>query len=262
MKIINNKIKKSNIVSLIITLALLTASVSCTKEKDAPIDFSKEEKLSVTEDIQTPEEIIDWNQNVKDFIGQICIVFGYGFNDEEYVTSTIKTLKETFGDTDQGDLLYTIVFPGDVKNRVMNIYDLINEKDIKGLIILGAPQNTHFMVAKIQDFWNQDVPYPVFSFFPKDDVLGQQGTCNFILETQQTTEDETPEATAEMERFLQSESLDLLKNSIHFIVTLPAPLPLDSDLMNHVEQIAGDRKIHRYQDPETGIKTKNHFILE
>lgn len=261
MKIISRIIKKSQIIPLLIA-SLLVVTVSCTKNKDEEIDFSTEEILSVTEDIQKSEKIVDWNQNVKDFIGQICIVFGYGFNDDEYVTSTIKDLKETFGDTDQGELLYTIVFPGDVKNRVMNLYDLINEKDIKGLLILGAPQNTHFMVAKIQDYWEQEVPYPIFSFFPKDDVLGQQGTCNFILETQQTTEDETPEATKEMEKYLQKESLDLLKNSIHFIVTLPAPLPLDSNLMNHVEKIAGNKKIRRYQDPETGIKTKNHFILE
>lgn len=268
MKIVDKIIKKSEtkILSAIIASTLLCI-VSCSKQSQQVIDYSKDIPLTINEEFNvstdsSKSEAKYWNQNVKDFIGQICIVFGYGFNDETYVKSTIEELEKTFGDTDQGKLFYTVVYPTDLKSRIMNLYDSINERDIKGLIILGAPQNTHFMVAKLQDYWGEQTPYPVFSFFPKDDILGQQGTCNFILETQQTTEDESPEATAELEAFIQKESIELLKNSVHFIVTLPEPLPLDSDLITHVEKIAGNKKIHRYQDPETGIKPQNHFILE
>ena len=55
----------------------------------------------------------------------------------------------------------------------------------------------------------------------------------------------------------------ILDNAIDYMLLTKKPLKSDAKLLGHVTNIAGDEyKIKRYIDPETGLSSINHFIIE
>lgn len=266
------KILRSVSILLICSAALLFSC--CSGKKTQEIDTSLAIQLEINEtSLVDPLNTQDlFKQNVKDFTGQICIVFAHGFNSDEFREQALQNIDDIFGKTDTGDLIYSVVFPGDLRNRIMNLKEELNSRDIKALIILGAPQNTHYMIAQVQDFWEQNVPYPIFSYCPKDDIAGQEASCTFILEpvsAEKSQDDENIEEGSEhdeesnelLEKKLQDIALDFIDNTIRFVINMPEPLPLDADLMTHAKNICGERRIQRYVDNETGLKPINHFTF-
>lgn len=191
--------------------------------------------------------------------GTIFVLFGYGFNNETFRTDAIKKLEQAYGLTENNGLIQPVIYPDDVRNRIMNMYDIVNESTVKGIILLGAPENTHYMLAKLQDEWDAVPPYSVFSFFPQDDILGQEATCDFVLDYEHASEESVNEET---EQSIDTDAEKLLVRAVKYMASLPGPLPADTDLHTHVQIIAGNRKVHRYVDSETGLQSINHFVME
>ena len=198
--------------------------------------------------------------------GLICVLFGYGFNSQEFYDDAIEKLSKRYGLADNGGIILPVSFPAAVKGRISNLYDIINERDIKGIILLGAPDGTHKTLGRLKDDWKEEeatgheVPYPVFSFMPQDDILGQESNCDFVLEYEQNTV--LTEEDENINIIIDETAEEIVMRAVRYIEELPAPLPHDTNLYSHVQAIVGEKKVRRYTDGETGLQSINHFIIE
>ena len=194
----------------------------------------------------------------------VCILFGYGYNDTAFVASMTETLSAKYGAASDGGLILPIVFPDDFKRGSRSIAAelplLVGEKKLRGVILLGAPENTHFGVAHLQDRYDGVFPFPVFSFFSQDDVSGTEGTADIVL-------DKAQEAGIdgiiknESEQVFVKEVPDFIRHSVDFMLAVDGALAKNNDLLVYLKKITGNAKLRRYVDPESGLQSVNHFIL-
>lgn len=221
----------------------------------------------------TPEQIAEVEKPMppmtRDFRGQIAIVFGEGFNDEEYVTQTMNGLTDIFGETAEGPLFYPIVYPQDFQGgQIINISKLITkDKDIKTLILLGAPVDTNLGLMKIVDSWREKVPYTIMSFFSKDiskdeGMLPHEYCCTFVLDYAKPVS-ATSSGYAAYETKVKQYAFNFIRNATHMEIDFDTKLSVDNSLINHVQYIAGEQHpVHRYKDPKSFIQGINHFVVE
>ena len=244
---------------LICACIALTAFVLTACKKEEQVSLPQDGALVLTPElVETPQtDLPQWTESQS----VICVLFGYGFNNSFFYDDAIVRLEKQFGLEQENGLVWPVLYPDDVKNRISNLYDMINARNIKGIVLLGAPENTHFMLARLQEFWDNDMPYPVFSLFPQDDMLGMEATCDFVLDYERTAEDEAD--TKEMEQTIDKTAEDILVNAIKYISELPerAHLPADEEIHAHVHQIVG-KPVRRYTDSVTGLQAINHFVME
>ncbi|MBQ9495487.1 MAG: hypothetical protein IJR50_07615 [Treponema sp.] len=194
----------------------------------------------------------------------ICILFGYGYNDAQFVSSMTETLFGLYGSSDDGGLILPLVFPDDFKRGSRSIAAelplFVSDKNLRGIILLGAPENTHFGLAHVQDSFDGVPAFPIFSFFPQDDVSGMEGTADIVLDKAQSANIDGM-VGLEAEQTFVKEVPDFVKNSVAYMLAIDAPLAKNSDLLAHLQRIVGRASVRRYVDPQTGLQSINHFIL-
>lgn len=249
---------KSYICMLLAALCLVTG---CSKKNTITID---ENTIHLESKPSENLNLLDspyqkWHITNK----RIFVLFGYGFNDEESVEKYKSVLAENFGLDEDGGLVYPVVFPIDFKHNgrfyASDLTSLINDdsKELCGMILLGAPDNTHTALARVQDFWNMKVPYPVVALFSQDEILGMESTCDVVVDLAKSTEfgseeDQVQEIT---------EGPEIVKEAVAYLALMDSPMNKDRTLTKHVAQMFPDRKILHYIDPETGLQSINHFVL-
>ena len=198
---------------------------------------------------------------------RVCVIFGHDFNAPEAVEKFTALLEERYGLETEGGLIYTMIYPDSFKHGAKGYATELagaltgTDKDLAGIIILGAPENTHTAFAKLQDYWELNVPYPIYALFPQDDVLGLESTCDFVLDKEQQTDltgDIAPEETVSQ---IILEAPEVLTDCIDYMLEIEGPFIKDSTLPKHIQQMLKNKRIHHYVDPETGIQSINHFIL-
>ncbi|MBO7638108.1 MAG: hypothetical protein J6S91_03940, partial [Treponema sp.] len=115
-----------------VALLCLTA---CSKKKErrlAPVEADHTAGNGASSD---GEEIVNWtNEN-----GCICVLFGEGFNSGEVYEKILNRLSSTYGLDENGGLLLPVLFPDDLKGKIGNLYSHLNDVNVRGLILLGAP---------------------------------------------------------------------------------------------------------------------------
>ena len=190
--------------------------------------------------------------------GVVVVLFGYGFNEPSFTNSILQKIKDEFGVENENGLVLPVIFPDDLHNRISSLNDFLGDRQIRGIILLGAPERTHIALAKIHNDWDNMTPFNIFSFFPQDEVLGQEGTCNFVVEYPRLHTE-----LSEDSGVIQSadESVEIIMNSIRYVAQLPGSIPCDKDLQFHVQNILKGKKIKPYVDSETGITSVNHFLI-
>jgi len=249
----------------IISLSLLFAFSGCKKET---VTFIDENTIELT---PVESTAADLNNNIQKWHitnKKVCVVFGYDFNTPELTNKFLQILQKNFGLADEGGLIYPLIYPSDFKHGTKGYAtDLVNElqsddKDFIGVVILGAPDNTHTALARNQDKWNRDVPYPVIALFPQDEVLGIESTCDIVLDKVQTANIAGEIAQEEIEGQLISEAPEVLVNTIKYIQCLSYSLPVNSKLQSHLLQMLKTNNVYHYTDPETGLQSINHFVLK
>ena len=227
-----------------------------------------EKKLTASSTLSTaessdkvPAKLKKISEETKSYLADknIVVVLGYGYNDEENVTKITQNLNENFGveTEDKKALITVLVYPADFmvagKERISSLADRIEDKNLAGMIVLGAPEGLHIALSKIQDK-NEDgkIHYPVFTFFSQDDVLGSESTSDFVLDYAHKT-DFIPDFDA----------TNILTNSLSKMLELREPLRADGNLINFVQSLLEkNRTVVRYIDGETGLQSINHFIFE
>lgn len=101
------------------------------------------------------------------------------------------------------------------------------------------------------------VPYPVVALFSQDEILGMESTCDVVVDLAKSTEfgseeDQVQEIT---------EGPEIVKEAVAYLALMDSPMNKDRTLTKHVAQMFPDRKILHYIDPETGLQSINHFVL-
>ena len=257
-------LKNSKFVRTIIVTALCVLLFSCGGKTNPSAAMTGEGVLSVStagEDaanIKRPTQL--WHVSDE----AVCIFFGYGYNDAAFVTSVTEALSAVYGASSDGGLILPIVFPDDFKRGSRSVAAelplLVGEKKLRGLILLGAPENTHFGVAHLQDKYDGVIPFPVFSFFSQDDVSGTEGTADIVLDKAQDAGIDGI-IKNESEQTFVKEVPDFIRRSVDFMLSVDGRLAKDNDLFTYLKKIVGKAKLRRYVDPESGLQSVNHFIL-
>lgn len=253
---------KKIIFGLIFT-ALFLCLTSCKKEskydKDSntlTFDISNGNSADLVTEPQT------WHITNK----RICVLFGYDFNTPEIIEQFKNLLSEKYGLDEDGGLIYPVVYPTDFKHGTKGyVNDLLtilqdDAKEFCGVILLGAPERTHSSLAKNQDKWEQQVPYPVIALFPQDEVLGIEATCDIVLDKGQSA-DISGGLVEETVGQLIEEAPEVLIETINYVMALDGSLANDATLKTHVSQMLKKQSVHHYIDPETGLQSINHFVL-
>ncbi len=247
------------ILLLILCATLSFALLSCKKEKNTVISEA---------DSQIPHKLKNIDSNTRQYLEgkHVFLLLGYGYNDEAFVEKTRAEITEKFGlKTEDSDGLVEIaVYPDDFLKgssaRISLLYGMLEEENLAGIVILGAPESTNASLARLQDKNDGIYPFPVFSLFPQDDMLGSEATATFVLDYAQKAgildgEDieHTPDFDADT----------LIANSIQTMLNPREPIPATEDLLAFVQKIVGpNRTITRYIDTESGLQSQNHFIFE
>ena len=243
------------------------ALVSCKKE--APRAVSPDSlEIELSDQGKSAPASASWHPSEK----KICVVFGYGYNDKDYVQDILESLSKKYGlddGSDEGGLIFPLIYPDDFPmERISRLPSLIGDRDLEGLIVIGAPENTNYAIAKLEDEYSSQetmIPYPVYAFFPQDDVAGIEATANFVVDRALEGSGSSDDSTNK-EEVVQTQVKDLkeiLDSAIEYMLLTQAPLPGDKDLLAHVSRIVGKNyKVSRYVDAESGLQSINHFVIE
>lgn len=250
---------------LIILLAI-AALFSC-KEKKLTVSGSLPANSSQDENI--PKKLKNLSPETKAYLDgkNIVVVLGYGYNDEEHITKITQSLNDNFGveTEEKSGLISVFVYPADFmvagKERISSLADRIEDKTLAGMIILGSPEGLHIALSKIQDKSEEGkIPYPVFTLFSQDDVLGSESTSDFVLDYAHKTNTIENEVTDFIPDF---DASLILTNAISKIMELREPLKADANLITFVQSLLEkNRTVIHYIDGETGLQSINHFIFE
>ncbi len=252
-----------------ILLSAICASVlltGCAKKDYSSAEYAGQSALRIKK-LKTEEK-----QFIKD--RNICIVLGYGYETEEKRERINAKLEQNFGieGEDKPALISLFYYPEDFKKygptRVSQLAENVEGKNLAGIIIYGAPEGMNMPLAKLQDLREeQGITYPVYNFFPQDDILGSESTSDFVVdyavsasETEMNAETITEESTSDIPDF---DSDALLVNAVNTIISTKGTIPSPSELKTFVSSVVGQGKeIKNFHDAETGLKSINHFIFE
>lgn len=192
----------------------------------------------------------------------ICILLGYGYNSEDFVSSFSEKIFSKYGNAIDGGFVRILVFPENFKRASKSIAAefplFFEEKNLCGIITLGAPENTHFGLAHVFARYDDEPPFPTFAFFSQDDLPGTEGTADLVLDKEQK---------ANIDGILEEETQTFVKASptfveraIPMIKLLNGALP-QNDLEFVLKKIVGKTKVKRYIDAQTGLQSINHFVI-
>jgi hypothetical protein len=264
-KDLNLKILKALL--LFISLCSVASIISCKKENKAPIAETIVSTEAPGENV--PLKLKKLSTETKAYLEgkNIVVILGYGYNDVANVTKITQSLNDNFGveAEEEPALISIFVYPADFmvagKERISSIADRIEDKNLAGMIILGAPEGLHIALSKIQDKTEDGkIPYPVFTFFSQDDVLGTESTSDFVLDYAHKTNSIDGEVTDFIPDF---DVVSILTNAISSMIELREPLKSDSSLKAFVQKLLDkNRTVVHYVDGETGLQSINHFIFE
>lgn len=195
----------------------------------------------------------------------ICVVYGYGYNDSEFVQSMNNELFRQYGSYEDGGAIYPLVFPGDFKRGTKHYISLLSEylgsRNVKGIIILGTPEGTCSALGRMQDSYGGQLPYPVISLFSQDDVLGMEYSSDFVLDKSLKAEINGIIAEEDSENFVENVP-EILKTCVKYVSISDAPFEKNARLLEIVKKVTGQSETGRYSDPDTGLYSINHFVLE
>ena len=254
------------LISILLGFTLITVFLACKKEKNISVSEEKILDISViSSDAQIKDEKNQlWHYGKK----RIYVLFGYNFNDETFISNATNLLSTKYGLEENGGQIVPIIFPKNFRHGekavTVDLYNLLNEDitEIKGFITLGAPENTYKALAKIQDQWYGETPFPVISLFPQDETLGIEDTSIIVIDKLQTTEDEESLLSEETETKPIEDALEILDSVVNFMLCLDGRVAKDEKLGTYVKTMLSEKNIRRYADSDSGLYAINHFVIE
>ena len=260
------KIKTTVLFGLLIFSLILSGCKKKKKKKTYDSD-SIELTTDISDETKALSDLMNTNQKWHLTNKRVAVLFGYDFNNEVVKADLLAVLQENFGLAEEGGLIYPITYPEDFKHGVRGYASDFaailqsDELDLAGVVLLGAPENTHVALARNQDKWNQEVPYPVVALFPQDDVLGIESTCDIVVDKGQTAGLTGEIAPEESDGQIHQNAPEIIVETIKYIQLLDGAPSRTKELQKHMEQMLAGFQFHHYTDPESGLLSINHFVL-
>lgn len=258
---------KKNLCSVLLVITCLMVA-GCDKKQEIPVVLEGA-GLIVPEPV-TDQDMLDLQQ-IPNFVEprrKVGVVLGYGYNDEAFVEETLQELSRTLGLAEQGGAVIPYLYPDDFMRggaaRISSLTSMLEEDGAMGLVVVGAPEGTHRVLAALQDTEIGRSIYPIISLMPQDDILGIEAGSDIVIEyvPASATSDLSEESGVYQENVPQ-----LIARTVYYITLLPANyfggFEQNLDLFIHARQLAGTSwEVSRYIDPETGLCPMNHFIID
>ena len=243
--------KKSIRYIVSIISCVMTLCVACEKREsleDTAIKLDAEGAIQLEVQKTTEEQNIDWTTTER----KICVIFGYEYNREEFKSKALAAFSQKYGMAEEGGLILPLIYPDDFlhsgRARISSLKDLVANYYLDGMIILGAPESMNRALAAIEDEYGGQKPYPVVAFFPQDDMLGIESTCDLVFERASEISDD--------------EMLSIVEATIEYLPLCQGNLESRTEIEHATQMLDGKKGIKRYVDSDTGLSPENHFILE
>lgn len=262
------EINKKNICfGVILSLILSVVATSCNgkQKKYADLDSSVHTELTVEVASENDEKIMQQPTQLWHYSdNHIFVLLGYGYDSSEIVNEFENKLIGKYGDAADGGMVKAVVFPEDFKrgsrSYVSELTSMISSDGLKGIILIGAPEKTHESIARIQDEYNSEQPFPIISFFPQDDILGMESAADIVVDKSQEADFDGLVKNEEEQQVVE-DICDIVVTTTSYIMQINSGLPKDKELLNLVKSILPGKNIVPYVDPETGLQSINHFVL-
>ena len=258
---------KTTAIFFILSLFLIFSGCKNHQKKKTDDTESIDLTTDNTDEIKVLSELMNTTQKWHLTNKRVAVLFGYDFNEDTVKESLLALLSENFGLADEGGLIYPITYPDDFKHGVRGYASDFaallqsDDLDLAGVVLLGAPENTHVALARNQDKWDMEVPYPVVALFPQDDVLGIESTCDIVVDKGQTAGLTGEIAPEESDGQIHQNAPEIIVETIKYIQILDGAPSRTKDLQKHMEQMLEGFQFHHYSDPESGLLSINHFVL-
>lgn len=258
--------KKSFTIPLSISVAVFLVTcatiffISCQKKKVVTVAYGTEVSLQeLGSDIYfLNDETQLWHESDR----AVCVVFGYGYNDKNFVDSTVDALFSEFGSFEDGGAIIPLTFPDDFRHGskayITNLEGKLSDKSLCGIILLGAPENTAEAIARITDAYDGLLPFPVFSFFSQDEEVPMENCADFVLDVALDNKKPLSEET-QVKRV--SSLPQILSRSISIMRGCTAPFKKTTEIIDLVKLIAEPLPVTNYIDAQTGLMSVNHFLI-
>lgn len=200
---------------------------------------------------------------------RICVLFGYGYNSPEIIANITGTLVQDYGASEEGGLIMPIIFPDDFRRgeRAVSsdLYELLSDckenYNLVGIILLGAPENSSVALARFQDANAGKIDYATVSFFPQDDVLRTETTSDIVIERVQQSPENDDVVEVEYNQKYEDDISNILLATVKYILSAKKPIPQNTEIFSHVQEIISGHQVAHYVDAETGLRSINHFIF-
>ncbi len=260
------KIKTTVLLGLL-TFSLIISSCKNQQKKKTYDADSIELTTDISDETKALSDLMNTTKKWHLTNKRVAVLFGYDFNDEAVKDSLLAVLAENFGLAEDGGLIYPIIYPEDFKHGIRGYASDFaailqsDDLDLAGIVLLGAPENTHIALARNQDKWNMEVPYPVVALFPQDDVLGIESTCDIVVDKGQTAGLTGEVAPEESDGQIHQNAPEIIVETIKYIQLLDGAPSRTKELQKHMEQMLEGFQFHHYMDPESGLQAINHFVL-
>ena len=211
----------------------------------------------------------------------IAVVLGAGYEKEETSAPVLEYFTDEFGLAEDGGLIETYFFPDEYLNgkriKVSFLTDTMKDKNIIGLVLLGAPDRTYHA---LMDLTESGISYPVWSIFPvtytTDEILGTECGSFFVLDYKEYVDGQNSEPDSMLMDDLVNGSKkykgnigDLLTPVIHYIKKTAdvmnnpySPGDAAKYLSEAYSDIFSDCSLSRFIEPESSLPALNHYVLE
>ena len=242
----------------ITSLTLLLFTFGCKKPEIQVSDDLM--TLQINESEENIENLKTKIHKAPESTKKLYILLGYGFNTAKNQKTILSLLDENFGLDENGGLIVPVIFPDNLHSRIMNFYDIVKGKDSYGIILLGAPERTNFMLEKVLDEWDEYTEQNIFSFFPQEETLGQEANCTALIDYERHITSDNHNLEEEVLK-IDSSFYSMLLSTIEYMIYAPGVFEKNTELYEHVKQMLSTNTLKHYTDAESNLTSINHFII-
>lgn len=253
--------KKNNfkqiIMHIFFYICVLCILISCdTKSDKKNLEKNTMEEMGLRYTAPTKK----WQESDE----RIALVLGLGYTEEHFVHELLSVLGDAFGLDCENGLIYPLLFPDDfvyngVKGRISSLPDILMEKKLRAVYIVGAPEGTHRALATMQDKKERALDIAVFSLFPQDDVLGIESGSDIVIDFGQFY---SPSPMSEEGGL---EHLSLVPEILHSLIKKESLFDRNfssKEKKTFLEKSLGLAwNVETSVDLQTGLRSKNHFDI-
>lgn len=244
--------RKISLIYVCTAFAVIFAAAGCNAERKSGV-FPVSEVAAVPKNTAA---VPKWQESER----KAALVLGEGYTESPFAEKLLDFLSDEFGLAEDGGLVLPLMYPemfvaGSGRLPIRLLPDLLADWNIRALIFIGAPEKTHEVLAGLK---SSGADYPIFSFFPQDDVLGTEWASSLVFDGDPSffalSEDDGILFLDEIPPLVKTVlgSLDIYDEK-SFAAAARIEL---ADLF-----VPDGWMLTPYIDPETSLKAENHFIL-